>query len=188
MSHAAATNERLGHAFHPNGRLQPRRHADLLQRVLQGQSVDHRGQHPHIVRGGRIDGRAHGGELPPAENVPAAADDRQLHAHPMHAGDLGRNGGHLGHADARLAPPAKTLAAQLEQHPFIGRLSWFRVGRHLDILRRQKGCSRQSSQDPCNLRAVYRRHPSKPRGMPLTRCGFWIRRRVRGEAMRSGKR
>ena len=89
MPHAAATDERLGHAFHADGRLQPRRHADLLQGILQRQAVDHRGQHPHVMRGRRIDGRADGGELAPAENVPAAADDRQLHAHPMHhAGDL----------------------------------------------------------------------------------------------------
>ena len=92
---SAAADVRLGHAVHADGGQQPRLAAQRLQRVLQGQAVDHRGQHAHVVGGGLLDAGVAGGELGAAEDVAAADDDGDLHA--VH-GRLLASGG-------RCAPP-----------------------------------------------------------------------------------
>ncbi len=52
--------------------------AELLERILQGQRVDHRRQHAHVVGGGAV--HAAGAARDAAEDVAAADDERELAA------------------------------------------------------------------------------------------------------------
>src|SRR6266536_1760476 len=68
----------LGHLAHGDGRLHPGLDAALLQHVLQGQAVDDRAEHAHVVGAGPVDtpfgqGRA-------AKHVAAADHRGDLHA------------------------------------------------------------------------------------------------------------
>ena len=55
MAHGAAADERLGHLVHFDGAEQTRVAAHLFERVLQGETVDHGGEHAHVVAGGAVD-------------------------------------------------------------------------------------------------------------------------------------
>jgi len=58
----------------------------LLQNVLHGQRVDHRGQHAHVVGVDSVQtGLAGGG---PPDDVPATDDQAKVHAHAVHFFDL----------------------------------------------------------------------------------------------------
>jgi len=46
-----ATDKRLCHVLHLDGRENPRFHPSIFQGVLQGERVDDGGQHPHVVGG-----------------------------------------------------------------------------------------------------------------------------------------
>ena len=46
-----ATDKRLSHVFHLDGGENPSLHPGIFQRILQGERVDHGGQHSHIVGG-----------------------------------------------------------------------------------------------------------------------------------------
>ena len=60
--------------------------ADLLERILEGQAVHHRGQHPDVVAGRPV--HAPGGGRQAAEDVAAADDDPDLDAERLDLGDL----------------------------------------------------------------------------------------------------
>jgi hypothetical protein len=72
MTLGAAADHRLADLVHLDGGLHAGRHAELLQRVLHGQSVHHRGQHAHIIGLGAVHALGSAGHT--AEDV-AAADD-----------------------------------------------------------------------------------------------------------------
>ena len=59
---------------------------DLLQHVLEGQRVDHRGQHAHVVGGDPVEPLAARGGA--ADDVAAADHERELHAERVHRLDL----------------------------------------------------------------------------------------------------
>jgi hypothetical protein len=61
--------------------------AALLEGVLQGEGVDHRRQHAHVVALRAVHARARA--LEAAEDVASADDDADLHAEPVQLGDLG---------------------------------------------------------------------------------------------------
>ena len=115
----AAADVRLGHAVGADGGHQPGVAAERLQRVLQGQAVDHRGQHAHVMGRGLVDARVAGGELGPAEDVAAADDDGDLHA--VLGGVVGLPGDvqHGVHGDAALAGMHETLAGNLQHHAAV---------------------------------------------------------------------
>src|SRR5690606_436803 len=96
----------------------------IFQAVLQGQSVDDRGQHTHIIRRGAVHSLGAGPGAPP--NIPAAYDDGDFHAQLVNPLDLPRD--HLYnfqvHAEAGLA--RQRLTAQLEHNPAVHGL----FGRH----------------------------------------------------------
>ena len=60
--------------------------AAALERVLQGDGVDDRGQHPHVIAGHAVDPL--GGRGDAAEDVAAADDDGDLDAEFVHLDDL----------------------------------------------------------------------------------------------------
>ena len=73
VAHGAAANERLGHRAHLDGGEHARRHAGVLERVLQRQGVDHRGEHAHVVAGRAVHAAGAGGQA--AKDVAAADHD-----------------------------------------------------------------------------------------------------------------
>ena len=77
--------------------------SQAFQGVLQGQAVEHGGQHAHVVGGGLLDDLAAGAELGAAEDVAGADDDGQLHAALHDALGLPGDAQRLVDADAALA-------------------------------------------------------------------------------------
>src|SRR6185369_11772047 len=97
-------NVGLREHFHANGRLQPRLHVQAFERLLQGNAVEDRGEHAHIVGRGFLDDAAAGGELRAAQDIARANDDAQLHAAVVNALDLGGDIERLVDADTAFAP------------------------------------------------------------------------------------
>ena len=60
--------------------------ADVLEGALQGQAVDDRGEHAHVVGGGALHAAMAGAQSAP--DIAAADDDRDLHAEVVHFFDL----------------------------------------------------------------------------------------------------
>jgi hypothetical protein len=58
MTRGPSTDVGLGHLSHLYGRLHPGGLTELLKGVLQGQGVDDRGQHAHVIGLGAIHARA----------------------------------------------------------------------------------------------------------------------------------
>ena len=87
----------------------------LLERVLQRQGVDHRGEHPHVVAGHPVDALVAGRDA--ADDVAAADHDRQLDAEPVDLGDLVGDPARPPRLDAEALRAHQGLAGELEQHP-----------------------------------------------------------------------
>ena len=75
-----AADERLGHFVHADRGQEPRRTPLVLERVLQGQAVDHGRRHAHVMGGRLLDHVGAAGKLGAAEDVSTPHDDRQLNA------------------------------------------------------------------------------------------------------------
>ena len=119
MPHGAAADERLGHLGHGDGALHPGGDAQLFQRVLQGQGVDDRGQHAHVIPGGALDAVLAGGEA--AEDIAAPGHHHHLDAQLADFADLAGHfvDGFGANADAPGA--AKGLTADFEEDaPIFG--------------------------------------------------------------------
>ena len=89
MPHRTAADERLGNRAHLDRRRDAGHDADVLERILQRERVDHRGQHPHVVRGRAV--HAFGAGRQPAKEVAAADDDGGLDPELLDLADLFRN-------------------------------------------------------------------------------------------------
>src|SRR5207245_3285850 len=55
VADGAAADKSFSNLGHGDGGLHARGHAELFQRVLQGQRVDDSGQHAHVITGGAFD-------------------------------------------------------------------------------------------------------------------------------------
>ena len=111
-----AADERLGDFVHADRRQEPGRAALVLERVLQGQAVDHGRRHAHVVGGRFLDHVGAARELGAAEDVAAPHDDRELDAPGGDPRGLAGDPADFLDADAPLARPAEALARKLEQH------------------------------------------------------------------------
>jgi hypothetical protein len=78
MPDCTAENERLRNLVHRDCALHPGANVHLFQTVHQRQSVDHRGQHAHVITGRTI--HAAMGAVETAKNIPAANDHADLDA------------------------------------------------------------------------------------------------------------
>ena len=78
MANGLASNKRLRNFVHLNGGLQSRENAFCFQGALQRQTVDHGGQHAHVVCLHAV--HALSGTFHAAENVTAANDNAHLHS------------------------------------------------------------------------------------------------------------
>ncbi len=89
----------------------------LLERVLQGEGVDDRRQHAHVVGGGPVHAARAGRQ--PAEDVAAADDDRRFDAHRLNGANVvGDASGH-GRVDAELLLAHQGFARELQEDPFV---------------------------------------------------------------------
>src|SRR5712692_4620816 len=117
----AAPDVWLGDLGHLDRRHGARRDASPLQGILQGERVDDGGEHAHVVTGGAVESAFARGQA--TKDVAAPDDERDLHAHLVHALDLARDRLHHREIDAVVARSTKRLAAQLEQYAGVLRRS-----------------------------------------------------------------
>ena len=128
VTHSAATDIWLSHLRHLDRGHRAGGYPDSFEGILQGQRVDHRGQHAHVVAGGTVEPQLACGHA--AEDVASADDERDLHAHLVHPLHLPGDGLDDREIDAVIAGATKCLAAQLEQDAVVlwRTVSQFRVG------------------------------------------------------------
>ena len=91
----------------------------LLERVLQRQGVDDRGQHAHVVGGGAV--HAAGAGRQAAEDVAAADDDGRLDAEALNLADVARDARGDRRIDAELLLAHQGFAGQLEENALVDR-------------------------------------------------------------------
>ena len=118
VAQRAAVDEGLGDALAGERGHHARREAGLLDRVLEGEGVDDRREHAHVVAGAAVDAERLARRA--AEDVAAAEHDRDVRAHVLDGLHLG------GHPrdDLRVdALPGRAveedLAAELEQDALV---------------------------------------------------------------------
>ena len=109
----------LGHLRHGDRGLHSHRLVLGLERILERERVDHRGEHAHVVGAGAI--HASLGAAEPAEDVAAPDDHRDLHAEVRArvgdlVGDALHHGGVDPEADARIR---ERLAGELQHHSAV---------------------------------------------------------------------
>ena len=124
MSNGAAENEWLSHIFHFNCRLDARFNAHFREGAAKGESIDHRGEHTHVIRGCPVHPAMRCGESAP--NIPAADDDRNLNPELVHFLDsLGDLAHHVRRDVIACAFFLESFAAQLQHDAFVsGRLGF----------------------------------------------------------------
>ena len=93
-------------------------HPAALERILQGERVDHGGEHADVVTGGADHPRL--GEARASEDVAAADDDPELNTGSDEAPHLLRNRLEHPGVDAVAYLSEQRLAAQLHQDAIVG--------------------------------------------------------------------
>ena len=121
VAHGAAADVRLGDLVHEYGAHHPALHVALFQRVLQGDGVDDRGKHAHVVA-------AHPVHLPgllfhAAEEIPATHHQADFDAQGMNLGQLAGNLGHFIGVQAKAALASERLSRKLEHDSFVHSVS-----------------------------------------------------------------
>ena len=119
VADGAAPDVRLGHLLHRDGRLHPGRQAELLERVLDRQGVQHRRDHAHVV--GRRAVHADGHPLEAAEDVARAHHDGDIDAALVRLVDLARDGRDAHRVDAVGLVAHERLARELQDDALEGR-------------------------------------------------------------------
>ena len=134
MADGAPADEGLGDRAHFDGSQHPRRDAVVFKRILQGQRVDHRGQHTHVIAGRAVHAAGAGGQA--AEDVAAANHHRCLDTERLNFGDvLGDSGGNRG-IDPVVLVAHEGFARQLQEDTFVVGRGRGRGGRHEVIITR----------------------------------------------------
>ena len=121
MADGAPADVRLGHRPHLDRGQHARLAAGLLQRVLQGEGVDDRGQHAHVVRGGAVHAARAGRQAP--EDVATADDDGHLHAEVDDLTHLGADPHEDSGIDAVALAPGERLPRELQDYAAVRRLA-----------------------------------------------------------------
>ena len=114
-----SADHRLAHLVHLDGGLHACRHAQLLQRVLHGQGIHHRGQHAHIVGLGAV--HAAGGAGHAAKNIAPADDEADLQPGFLGVLHLLRHLRDKAGVDPELLIAHQHLAGKLDQHAPVNR-------------------------------------------------------------------
>jgi len=119
MANGPAPDVGLGDFADGDGGEDPGVDSELLQAVLEGEAIEHGGEHPRVVRGGPI--HSLGGRLHPPVDVSRAQHERGLHPHALNGLDLPREGFHACQVDPVLLPAEQGLTRELEQDALEGR-------------------------------------------------------------------
>ena len=113
MADGAAADEGLGHLVHFDRRLHPGVNALLFQGILQGQRIDHRGQHAHVVGGDAVHFLGLLGHA--AKEISAADDDGNLDAQGVNVRQFSGDFVDAQGIDAETLVRGQGLAGELEQ-------------------------------------------------------------------------
>ena len=92
----------------------------MLERVLQGERVDHGREHAHVVGGRAVHALGAGREA--AEQIAAADDHRRLHPELLDFADVGRDPVRHRGIDAELLLAHERFAGKFEEDATIDRL------------------------------------------------------------------
>ena len=117
MTDGATADVRLGDLLHLDGGLHPRGDLLRLQGGLQRQTVDHGGQHAHVVRGRLFDAMVRG--VGAADEVAAADDDSDFDAAVVQLLDLQGHVTRVRRGDAEGLVAQHRFAAELQKDPAI---------------------------------------------------------------------
>ena len=94
-----------------------------FERALEGQRVNHRGQHAHVVRRHPVHPLRRARK--PAEDIAPADDHADLHARADDLGDFAGDLGDVLHVDPLPAIAAEgRFAGNLQKHAFVALLGW----------------------------------------------------------------
>src|SRR5207302_328874 len=121
VSDRAPADVGFGQLAHFDGGLNAGDRALFLERVLQGERVEHGGQHAHVIGRGPLHA-AVGGVDPPVD-VPPADDQRDLDAHRGDLRDLRRDVLDHPRVDPERLVAGKHFSADLQQDALVRRLA-----------------------------------------------------------------
>ena len=114
MADGAGLDEGLGHGVHADGRHQAHFLAAVFQGIAQGQAIDDRGRHAHVVGCGFADDRVALGKGRAAQDVAPAHHNGQFHALNGHFGHFTGDPAVFVVMDAAFARPAEAFAGELQ--------------------------------------------------------------------------
>ena len=113
VPHGAPADVRLGYLLHLDRREHTGVGAVPLERLLDGEGVQHRGEHAHVVAGGAVHAFSGGGH--PTVDVAAADHDRDLEPAGPHVDELAaracRRSGRRGRTPADPSEPRRRASA-----------------------------------------------------------------------------
>jgi len=114
VTDGAAPDVGLGHLAHVDCRENARVGAVALERLLDGERIEHRREHAHVVAGRSVDALRRGGHA--AVDVPAADHERDLETVAPHVDELLRELVHGARIQPELLRPHQGLAGELQQN------------------------------------------------------------------------
>jgi hypothetical protein len=107
----------LGHLVHLDRGHDAGLHLALFQRILQGERIDHRSQHPHLVSGNAVHHARLFGHA--AEEIASAHDNGDFHAEIPDRQNLLRNLMELGDVHTKAAVGRQRFSRQFEQDSLV---------------------------------------------------------------------
>ena len=119
VANGAAPDERLGHLVHLDGAHHARPDALFLQRILQSQGIDDRGQHAHVIGGNAVHGLGLLGHA--AEEIAAADHDGDLDSQTMYFGDFRRDLVHASVINTEALSGGQRLTGDFQKNAFVNR-------------------------------------------------------------------
>jgi hypothetical protein len=121
MANGPAPNKWLSHLVHLDRTHHARLDALLFERILQGQRVDHGGQHSHVIGGYAIHFLGLLGYA--SEEVSAAYYQANLNSKPLHVGNFLCDFVQASVIDAKALSTCQCLARELKKNALIDRIS-----------------------------------------------------------------
>ena len=168
VAHGAPADVGLGDLADLDRRHHARRHALALERVLQGEGIDHRRQHAHVVASGAVGARGRSADA--AKDVAAADHQRELEAEPADVADLGGDRLQDGDVDPVRHFAHQGFAAQLEQDTLVAQVAGCRAAGRAHLVPRIHAplSSRSTARPTGSARSVGQRRflpasPPRPR-------------------------
>ncbi len=125
MANGAETDVGLCQGTHLDRGLDAGAHSAPLQSVLQGQGVDHGGQHPHVIGGGPLHSMSHPVPAPP--DVAGSQDDGDLDAEAVQGSNLLAERLGLIDIDPTATPTCQRLSPQLQEDPPVAQVGHRRL-------------------------------------------------------------